>query len=317
MGNQLENESVLLFGRWFTRLELLDVIEITRMFPTLSRNELAKTICEGLEWTAENGKYKIDGCLKLLEKLHANKKIELPVKRNTQPLTKEQVIPGANTAEEEAIEGVMSEYAPIKLQAVRSKEDIRLWNEYVERYHYLGYKRPFGSHQRYFIWSRNKPERRLGCLLFSASAWALAKRDTWIGWSKEDRSQRLHLIVNNTRFLIFPWVRIKNLASKSLSLAAKQVPLDWKERYGFEPVLLETFVDEERYLGTCYQAANWIPLGLTTGAGRMGGRTQHLSLKQIYMYPLRADFRSHLLVVPCMDDAALGSACHQGGVTFK
>lgn len=313
MENQLEDESVLLFGRWFTREELLDVIEITRMFPALSRNELAKTICEGLVWTAPNGKYKIDACKKLLEKLHLNKKIELPVKRNTQPLTKEQVTPGANTAEEEAIQGVMSEYAPIKLQSVCSKEDIRLWNEYVQRYHYLGYKRPFGAHHRYFIWSGNKPERRLGCLLFSASAWALAERDAWIGWSKEDRSQRLHLIVNNTRFLIFPWVQVKNLASKVLSLAAKQVPLDWKERYGFEPVLLETFVDVERYKGTCYQAANWIQLGLTTGQGRMGRHAPHLSTpKQIYMYPLRADFRIHLQ--PRVDVGKLGlSDSKRGG----
>lgn len=299
MENQLEDEPVLLFGRWFTRLELLDVIEITRMFPTLSRNELAKTICKGLEWTAKNGKYKIDGCLKLLEKLQSNKKIELPVKRNTQPLTKEQVIPSEATQEEEMIQGVLSEYTPIRLQSVRSKADIRLWNEYVQRYHYLGYKRPFGAHQRYFIWSGNPPqERRLGCLLFSASAWALAERDAWIGWSKEDRSQRLHLIVNNTRFLIFPWVQVKNLASKALSLSAKQVCLDWQERYGFKPVLLETFVDVERYKGTCYQAANWIPFGLTAGEGRMGRHMHDLPLKQIYMYPLRADFRSHLRIMP-------------------
>jgi len=313
MENQLDDEPVLLFGRWFTRQELLDVIYITGMFPTLSRNELAKTICEGLEWTAENGKYKIDGCIKLLGKLHEDKKIELPGLRTTQPLTKEQVIPGANTVEEETIQGSVSAFAPITLQSVRSKEDIRLWNEYVERYHYLGYKRPFGAHQRYFIWSGNKPERRLGCLLFSASAWALAERDSWIGWSKEDRSQRLKLIVNNTRFLIFPWVRIKNLASKSLALAAKQVPFDWKERYGFEPVLLETFVDEERYRGTCYQAANWISLGLTIGEGRMGRHTQHLSLKRIYMYPLRADFRSQLLVVPRMEDGELRLLATQRG----
>ena len=170
-----------------------------------------------------------------------------------------------------------------------------LWNEYVERYHSLGYKRPFGAHQRYFIWSGNVPKQRLGCMLFSASAWALSERDEWIGWSKEDRSQRLHLIVNNTRFLIFPWVQVKNLASKALSLAIKQVSLDWKERYGFEPVLLETFVDVEKYKGTCYQAANWVKLGLTAGRGRMDRHHKRLSSpKQIYMYPLRADFRAIL-----------------------
>ncbi len=130
----------------------------------------------------------------------------------------------------------MSAYEPIQLEPVRLKKEIRLWNEYIERYHTLGYKRPFGAHQRYFIWSRTL-NRRLGCMLFSACAWALAERDAWIGWSKEDRGQRLSYIVNNTRFLIFPWVKVKNLASKALALAVRQVPIDWQERYGFTPVL--------------------------------------------------------------------------------
>jgi len=121
--------------------------------------------------------------------------------------------------------------------------------------------------------------------LFAASAWALADRDHWIGWNEADRSQRLHLIVNNTRFLIFPWVKVKNLASKALSLAVRQVPIDWQERYGFTPVLLETFVDIAQYQGTCYKAANWMLLGETSGRGRMDRYTQYLSsTKHIYVY---------------------------------
>jgi len=127
---------------------------------------------------------------------------------------------------------------------------MRLWNEYMERYHILGYKRPFGAHQRYFILSRD--ERFLGCVLFSASAWALKARDEWIGWTEVDRSLRVNLIVNNTRFLIFPWVHVKNLASRALSLAVKRIGYDWQARYGYSPVLLETFVDAEKYHGTCY-----------------------------------------------------------------
>jgi hypothetical protein len=165
----------------------------------------------------------------------------------------------------------------------------------VDSYHQLGYKRPFGAHQRYFIWSSSPEKRRLGCMLFSASAWALAERDRWIGWSKEEKSQRLHLIVNNTRYLIFPWVKVKNLASKALSLAARQVRVDFLERYGYEPVVLETFVDTEHYKGTCYKAANWVLLGETAGRGRMDRYKQYLSSpKQIYMYPLRRDFRAIL-----------------------
>lgn len=295
MEENFVKESVRLSGRMFTNEELEDVKYIVRRFAHLTRNELAKTICEGLSWETHKGEYKLNSCLEFLERLEAKKVIKLPEKRITKPSVPEKVIPGQQTESEAEIRGTVSELGRIQLEAVRSQEDMRLWNEYVERHHILGYKRPFGAHQRYFIWSGSEPKRRLGCLLFSASAWALADRDAWIGWSKEDRSQRLHLIVNNTRFLIFPWVKVKNLASKSLSLAAKQVPLDWKERYGFEPVMLETFVDVEKYKGTCYQAANWIKLGLTVGRGRMDRHHQQLSSpKQIYMYPLRRDFRTVL-----------------------
>lgn len=293
MEERSENKSVLRNGRWFTSEEIEDIQYIVKMFSHLSRNELAMTICEGISWMTPMGEYKINSCLELLEKLEAEKQIVLPEKRHTRS-TKQEVILGKKTEADSDIQGTVSDVAPITLQVVRDKEDNRLWNEYVERYHYLGYKRPFGAYQRYFIWSA-KTNKRLGCILFAASAWALTERDAWIGWEQEDRSQRLHLIINNTRFLIFPWVKVKNLASKTLSLAAKQVPLNWKERYGFEPVLLETFVDVEKYKGTCYQASNWVKLGLTAGRGRMDRYNKKLSSpKQIYMYPLRPDFRAIL-----------------------
>lgn len=265
------------------------------MFSHLSRRELAKTICEGLSWNAPNGKYKIEACQQMLEKLEKQTEIVLPKKRDIKPSKKQEIQPGQQTEAKPEIKGRVSDVSPIKLEAVRSRDKIRLWNEYVERYHVLGYKRPFGAHQRYFIWSGKEPKKQLGCLLFSASAWALAERDKWIGWDKEARCQRLHLIVNNTRFLIFPWVKIKNLASKALSLAAQQVPEDWQKRYGFEPVMLETFVDKKLYRGTCYKAANWIYLGQTAGRGRMDRYKEYLSSpKLIYVYPLKRDFRAIL-----------------------
>lgn len=291
-----KEDKVLLSGRWFSEQELEDVKYIVEMFPHLSRHELAKTICEGLSWNAPNGKYKIHACQQLLEKLERQSEIVLPKKRNIKkPSKKQEIQPGQQTEAKPDVTGSVGDVSPIELEAVRSREKIGLWNEYVERYHVLGYKRPFGAHQRYFIWSGKEPRKRLGCLLFSASSWALAERDKWIGWDKEARSQRLHLIVNNSRFLIFPWVKVKNLASKVLSLAARQVSVDWRERYGFEPVLLETFVDVELYQGTCYQAANWVSLGQTTGRGRMDRYKQYPSSpKLIYMYPLRRDFRAIL-----------------------
>jgi hypothetical protein len=201
----MRQEAGLLSGRLFTREELEDVKYIVRQFPYLSRNELAKTICEGLDWIAPNGKYKKDACLTLLEKMEGEGEIVLPAKRKSairhfwNHFTQSDEV-----MEREALCGFVSGYTPIILETVQNQAGIRLWNSFIERYHHLGYKRPFGAHQRYFIWSENNPKERLGCILFSASAWALYESDNWIGWSKKDRSQRLHLIINNTRFLIFP-----------------------------------------------------------------------------------------------------------------
>ena len=285
----------LISGRIFTTEDYQQIKDIIQLFPKLSQTELALTICETLSWYAPNGKCKLESCRELLKKLEARQIITLPEKRNGRKPGKEKIILQTKIEEEEEIKGTVSEIGTVEMEAVRSREGIRLWNEYVERYHKLGYKRPFGSHQRYFIWSSRPEKKRLGCMLFSASAWALAERDAWIGWSKEERSQHLHLVVNNTRFLIFPWVKIKNLASKALSLSAKQVRVDFLERYGYEPVLLETFVDTEYYLGTCYRAANWISLGQTAGRGRMDRYTKYMSTpKQIFVYPLVPDFRQHL-----------------------
>ena len=287
-------KEVFLNGRIFTREELEHIKEVIRLFPRLSQKELAHTLCETLSWYGPNGKPKLESCRELLRKLEAKEWIRLPEKRRATSPGKETVIIGTATEREEELRGSVSTYAPIQLEPVRVQKEIRLWNEYIERYHVLGYRRPFGAHQRYFIWSRSL-NRRLGCMLYSACAWALAERDAWIGWSKEDRGQLLSYIVNNTRFLIFPWVKVKNLASKALSLAARQVPMDWQERYGFKPVLLETFVDIAQYQGTCYKAANWMLLGETAGRGRMDRYSQYLSSpKHIYMYPLRRDFRAIL-----------------------
>jgi hypothetical protein len=285
--------SVLLSGRYFTLQELLEVQETVRMFPTLSRAELAKTICENLEWVTPVGRYKTPSCLQFLEKLETRGLIELPAKGNYKSRTKKELGFGPQTAPASLVEGNIADYEPLFLEPVRTNAGFKLWNEYVHRYHTLGYRHPFGANQRYFIVSGTG--LRLGCLLFAAAAWALEARDEWIGWSEVDRSLRLNLILNNGRFLIFPWVRIKNLASKSLSLAAKRIGCDWQERYGYSPVLLETFVDPEIYRGTCYRAANWIYLGRSAGRGRTEMHHKRpFTRKDIYVYPLRRDFRSIL-----------------------
>ncbi len=167
-----------------------------------------------------------------------------------------------------------------------------MWNEYIERYHYLGHKPLPGAQLRYFIYAQNQPIALLG---FGAAAWQTAPRDLFIGWSHEQRKKNLHLIVNNARFLILPWVQSKNLASMILGKAAKRLPDDWHTHYHYRPVLLETFVEKTRFEGTCYKAANWKYLGQTKGRGKLGvAGKQSVPIKDLWTYPLSTRFREHL-----------------------
>jgi Domain of unknown function (DUF4338) len=277
-------------ARTFTK-EDIELIQWTRaQYPNLSRKELVSTICEFLEWTTDAGAPKKEPCLKFLKKLEAEGILTLPtaVKTDKGSSNKETFIK-IQTPQEE-ITGCLSDYQEIRLVRAKTPEERKRFRSYIETFHRLGYKRTFGSRVFYFITSG---DRELGCMQFSASSWALKERDQWIGWTKEDREQRLHLIVNNSRYLIFPWVHIPNLASHALSLAARQIQADYRNAYCYEPVLLETFVDGEQFHGTCYKAANWNYLGRTHGRGRTGKRGD-VREKDIYMYPLCKDFRKYL-----------------------
>jgi len=179
----------------------------------------------------------------------------------------------------------------VSVEVVKGKETTGLWNEYVSRYHYLGYKKPFGYVLRYFIVSE---QGFLGCLMFAGASKALADRDRWIGWTQIQRLRNLAWVINNSRFLIFPWVQVKNLASHILGLVARRVKEDWQERWGYSPVLAETFVDPQYYEGICYKAANWQYLGMTTGEGLVRkGRTYTTTSKKIFVKPLGSQTISH------------------------
>ena len=294
MKRNVEAVPNFLSGREFTKQEIQEIQETVRVYWRLSWKELVQTLCEHLDWVTPAGRNKVASCAKALLQLEALGLVKLPsLCASKQRKGERAIVVGAGSAPEEEIAGSVREVAPVEVQPVGGKEAMQLWNEYVHRYHPLGYKRPFGAHQRYFLVGQGG--RRLGCLLFASSAWALRERDAWIGWTERDRAQRLNWVVANTRFLIFPWVRVRNLASKALSLVAQRIRKDWEERYGYGPVLLETFVEVARYRGTCYQAANWIRLGETRGRGRMDRYKQYLSTpRAIYVYPLVPEFRAFL-----------------------
>jgi hypothetical protein len=168
--------------------------------------------------------------------------------------------------------------------------------ERIDRYHPLGYKVPFGAHLEYLVFI-NQPEATVvGCLQFSSAAWRIEVRDRWIGWEDATRARHLPLLVNNNRFLLLPWVHIKNLASATLARVLRRLPEDWHAQYGVTPLLAETFVDAEPYTGTCYRAANWVELGETSGRGRddRQHRRHGARPKRVFVYLLRRDARARL-----------------------
>jgi hypothetical protein len=286
-------------GQIVSQKQLDEILEIIEIFPNLSRTELASTICELFSWKRCNGKLKSIECRQFLERLDEKAVIKLPAIRKQFVKKSPTRIYKTNKADiQPSISVTLKELFPLKLIRVKDQKQRQLWYDYIDRYHYLGYQLPFGAQLRYFI-NSDATGDMLGCFQFSSPAWKMAPRDQWIGWSDEQRKVNLQKIVNNSRFLIFPWVEVKNLASLVLALAVKTVPQDWQRIYGYRPVLMETLVDGKRFKGTCYKAANWIHMGKTTGRGRMdrGNQKQGAAVKDIYVYPLTFGFRQKLMGV--------------------
>lgn len=261
----------------------------------LSRHELASTICEALGWVRSNGRLKTRECYEYLGLLEDKGFVTLPARR-AQRLRGPTRIPhteagGARSRRE----GTLSDVAPVRLGLVTNAEERALWRELVDRYHYLGHKVAYGAHLRYLLWIAQPRSEPAGCLQFSSPARWLAARDQFIGWDDATRRTHLPRVLNNSRFLIVPWLSIRGLASHALSLAARVVVNDWEQTYGVRPVLLETFVERDRFEGTCYRAANWIEIGETAGRGRMDRHNKaNEPIKRCFVDPLVRDFRRRL-----------------------
>jgi hypothetical protein len=284
-------------GRKFTAQEVELMRVVANDYAGLGVTEIARTVCELLEWKRPNGRLKNHECRQLLERLQAEGVVTLPALRKTKGKGPQRVDISQPYCEPEPVECAARECEPLEQTLVQGPTEGRLWREQMERHHYLGCRVPFGANLRY--WVRNR-DRELACLLWTSPAWKIQTRDVWIGWNDEQRKRNLQWIVNNGRFLILPWVRVKGLASKILALSARQMPHDWQAQYGHRPLLLETLVDTNRFRGTCYRAANWIRLGQTTGRGRMDRehKAHGQAIKDVYVYPLARNARQHLLGDP-------------------
>jgi hypothetical protein len=280
-------------GRKISEPDILYIRELIASHPQASRRALSRKLCEAWQWKQSNGALCDMVCRGLLLLLDRAGEIRLPavsyVRHN--PLAK-RARPAPLLLDRTPIEARLGDLSPVEFQHVRRSGEEPLFNSLLEEHHYLGYEQPVGEHLKYLVWAGSRP---IACLAWSSAPRHIGARDRYIGWSAEARRRNLRLLAYNTRFLILPWVRVEHLASHVLGRMAARISRDWQRVYGHPVYFLETFVDPERFRGTCYRAANWIVLGRTTGRGKQANSyVPNRSLKDVLGYPLTPKFRELL-----------------------
>ena len=291
-------EGEILQGRKISRVEITEIKALIEANPLWSRWRLSRVLAQRWQWYAASGELKDMAARTLLLKLHERELIALPERRRAPSVRGPQLSAELfDSVPPEPIVADLPSLRPLQIRVVGPKQpDYHLFQRYLAQHHYLSYSGPVGENLGYLI--RSCAGKDLACLLFGAAAWQCGPRDRWIGWSAEQRAQGLPFIVNHSRFLILPWVRVAHLASHILSQIARRIDADWQRRYHHRIYLLETFVQQDRFRGACYQAANWIHVGQTTGRTRQSRRYRdnrvHAPVKDIYLYPLSFDGRQRL-----------------------
>jgi len=278
-------------GRPFTLEEIELIRALLGATPALNRARLSREVCERLGWRRPDGRLKDMSCRVALLRMQTDGLITLPPPRNARPppyLARPEI--------EQAVLAPPSvpavDLTRLTIDPVSHKRESLLWNAYIQHHHYLGHQPMPGAQLRYFVRAAGEV---VALLSFGASAWKTQPRDEFIGWTRQQRERNLHLVINNARFLILPWIQCKNLASRVLALAARRLGEDWQLRYAYRPVLLETFVEKPRFAGTCYKAANWLCLGDTQGRGKLDRLHRNAEpVKSVWIYPLVGDFRQQL-----------------------
>jgi hypothetical protein len=280
-------------GRAITRDDIAFIRRLIAEHPKASRRKLSAKLCEAWQWRQANGALRDMVCRGLLLMLHRAGEIELPAIRfATRNPFLEREKPPPMLIDTEPMNASLNELRPVELQQVRRTGDEPLFNSLIEQYHYLGYEQPVGEHLKYLAWAQGRP---IACMAWSSAPRHLGSRDRYVGWSMEARRRNIRFIAYNTRFLILPWVRTPHLASHILSQATRALSRDWKQMYGHPIYFAETFIDPERFRGTCYRAANWILLGRTTGRGKDDQTHRpNRSIKEVYGLPLTRKFRELL-----------------------
>ncbi len=288
--HQTMEKATVIQGRETTTSDIELVRKLITDNPDWNRTRLSKELCRLWNWRNQAGRLKDMACRSFLLKLEKQGHITLPKAHSPSGAAKKKILfVEHNTT---PVETTLKELLPVTVRPAE-KDELDLYHFLLNRYHYLGYNLTVGQNIKYMAFDRT--ERPLSCLLFGSAAWKCADRDSFIGWSPQTREKNINLITNNMRFLILPWVKVPYLASHVLSQAARRINKDWLLKYGHSVYLLETFVEQERFPGTCYRAANWIYAGQTTGRSRNDRySTLKVPLKAVYLYPLAKGFREVL-----------------------
>ncbi len=280
-------------GRIATTEDVAFITKLIKDNPNDSRRALSIKLCKIWNWRQANGALRDMVCRGFMLELHRAGYIHLPAKKCSpnNPLVNRKT-PERIQIDQSPLSTSLKHVRPLRFCQVRRSSKEKLFNSLMDKYHYLGYCQPVGEHLKYMVFVGERP---VACLAFSSAPRHIGCRDKFIGWDVKARQQNLSLMAYNTRFLILPWVNIKFLASHILAQLARILPKDWHRLYKHPVYYLETFVDTERFKGTCYKAANWVYLGKTTGRGKNDHtRKQNRSLKAVYGYPLSKDFRAKL-----------------------
>lgn len=280
-------------GRNVNRDDISYIKSLISKEPNIGRCELSRQVCRAWNWHQSNGSLKDMVCRGLLLELEREGHIVLPPRKQTpfNPFLNRQT-PEKVEIDQSVLAAPLNAIQPIRLVQVRRTSQEKLFNSLISQHHYLGYTQPVGEHLKYLFFSNS---RVVGCFAWCSAVRHLASRDGFIGWDAEIRKRNLHLLAYNSRFLIPQWIRVPHLASHLLAQCSRRISCDWQELYNHPIYFLETFVDTERFMGTCYRAANWIYLGKTTGRGKndQTGKANR-SIKAVWGYPLAKNFRKLL-----------------------
>ena len=284
-------------GRAVTAADIAFIRQLIAEHPRASRRALSQILCVAWNWRQPNGALRDMVCRGLMLALHRAGHIELPKVRHIppNPLSRQgdaRQKPRLASVDATPLQARLAELQPIELRQVRRTGEEPLFNSLLEYYHYLGYTQPVGEHLKYLAYAQGRP---VAAFAWSSAPRHLGARDRFIGWSAQARRENIRLLAYNTRFLILPFVQVPHLASHLLGRMARALPQDWEQVYGHPVYYLETFVDPQRFRGTCYRAANWIMLGQTCGLGKDApNKTPNRPLKEVLGYPLTQDFRERL-----------------------